>query len=199
MTAEVENRVWSEGGGRNPLLFWLLVAVSAAATLAGGGFISALVVFRSLGHQINAAVVGNRLIELGGEDGANQRGGGKSLHAREGRRHHHQLPSEFHNPEVEALEKVQAENLGLGAQDGAGLLRQGELVPRQDPFVAEGLTRGRDVLHDAIVGGLVGSLGAATVTAVLDELAPLFFAAVTPLALLLISSKAMEGTCFISV
>ena len=133
--------------------------------------------FGGLDDKVDAAIVGDGLVQLEGEGraGAHDGGGGRSLHAGEGGGHQHDVAAQFHDPEVEPLEQVQTGNLAFGAQNGLGVLTQGELVPGEDLLVGQGLPRGGDHLHHTLVLGLVGSTDSATVAAVLDELAAFYF------------------------
>lgn len=156
----------SIGGLFNSLdLGGLSVAAAHAVALA----------FGSLDDEVDAAVVGNGLVQFEGERGAGADDGGlgRSLHTREGRRSGQDGAAQLHDPEVEALEEVQAGDLALGAQDGLGICAQGSFVPGEDLLVGERLPGGRDHLHHALVLGLVGSSDTAAVATVLDELAAL--------------------------
>ena len=133
--------------------------------------------FGCLDDEVDASVVGEFLVQLEGEGraGAHDGGGGRRFHAGEGGGHQHDVAAQFHDPEVEPLEQVQAGNLAFGAQNGLGVLTQGELVPCEDLLVGQGLPLGGDHLHDALVLGLVNSTDSAAVTTVLDELAAFDF------------------------
>ena len=73
--------------------------------------------------------------------GADDGGLGRSLHTREGRRSGQDGAAQLHDPEVEALEEVQAGDLALGAQDGLGICAQGSLVPGERPVLMQVLER----------------------------------------------------------
>ena len=102
----------------------LAVAAAHAVALAFGG----------LDDKVDAAIVGDGLVQLEGERGAGADDGGlgRSLHTREGRRSGQDGAAQLHNPEVEALEEVQSGDLALGAQDGLGVRAQGGFVPGEE-------------------------------------------------------------------
>ena len=86
-------------------------------SLAEGAGYAVALAFGSLDYQVDAAVVGNRLVQREGEGcaGAGDGGAGRSLDTFKGGRVQHQGAAEFHDPEVETLEEVQTGDLGLGA------------------------------------------------------------------------------------
>jgi len=79
-----------------------------------------------LDDQIDAAIVGQRLIQLEGEGVtlAHDGGAGGVLDAQEGRRDNHRLAAAGDNPVVQAGEQVGSGDLGAGAQDAAALHRR---------------------------------------------------------------------------
>ena len=115
---------------------------------------------RPLDHGLHGngglAVVGDGLVQLEGERGAGADDGGlgRSLHTREGRRSGQDGAAQLHDPEVEALEEVQAGDLALGAQDGLGICAQGSFVPGENLLVGER----RPGLRDLLQGGAPGEL-----------------------------------------
>lgn len=125
---------------------------------------------------LHAAVVGQRLIQLEGEGVAltHDGGAGRVLDAQEGRRHNHRLAAAGDNPVVQAGEQVGSGDLGAGAQDAAALLRERELVPRENVLVGEGLPHGGQTLENTLDLdlGLVLGPDRTAIAAVADILAP---------------------------
>ena len=131
--------------------------------------------FGGLDDQVDAAIVGGGLVQLEGEGLAlaGDGGAGGILHAKQRRRSGHRLAAAGDDPVVETGEKVRAADLGLGVQDAAGLLREGQLVPGENLGVGKGLPHRGKTLEQPLDLGLVGGTDRATVTAVADVLAAL--------------------------
>lgn len=110
-----------------------------------------------LDDQIDAAVVGQRLIQLEGEGVtlSHDGGAGRVLDAQESRRHNHRLAAASDNPVVQAGEQVGSGDLGTGAEDAAALLRERELVPGENVLVGESLPHGGQTLENTLDLGLV--------------------------------------------
>ena len=166
------------GGGLFDHLDLCGLAVGAAHTVG--------LTFGGLNNQEDSAVVGKSLVQLEGEGVtlAHDGGRGRGLYTHESGRVGLRSAAAGDNPAVQTGEEVRTGNLTLGAEDAAGLLAQGEFVPGEDLVVRQAPQHGGETLENALDLGLVRSTDAA---------------AVTPLALPLISSKAMEGMYFISV
>ena len=145
------------------------LAVSTAHTVG--------LTFGSLDDQEDAAVVGKSLVELEGEGVTLAHDGcaGRVLHAEQRGRGGLRRAAAGDNPVVETGEEVGTRDLALGAQDGTGLLREGELVPGEDLVVREGLPHGGQTLEHTLDLGLVGGTDTAAVSAVADILAVLHF------------------------
>ena len=79
------------------------------------------------------------------------------------------------DPVVQASEEVRARNLALGAEDGLGLLAQGEFVPSQDLLVRQTAPHGGEPLEHSLDLCLVRGTDTAAVSAVADILAVLHF------------------------
>ena len=90
--------------------------------------------FGGLDDQVDAAVVGEGLVQLEGEGLtlADDGGAGGVLHTDELGRSHGRLAAAGDDPVVETGEQVGAGDLGLGAKDAAAFLREGQLVPGED-------------------------------------------------------------------
>ena len=90
--------------------------------------------FGGLDDELDAAVVGEGLVQLEGEGVtlADDRRGRRSLDADEGRGFGERIAAAGYDPVVEACVEVGAGDLGGGAKDGASLLGESELVPSQD-------------------------------------------------------------------
>ena len=157
--------------------------------------------FGGLDDQEDSAVVGKSLVQLEGEgvNLAHDGGRGRVLYTHESGRVGLRSAAAGDNPVVQTVEEIRTGNLTLDAEDAAGLLAQGEFVPGEDLVVRQAPPHGGETLENALDLGLVRSADTAAVTAVAMYLRLFTLAAVTPLALPLISSKAMEGMYFISV
>ena len=155
--------------------------------------------FGCFDDQEDAAVVGRSLIQLEGEGFTPAHDGGRRrvLYTHESGRVGLRSAAAGDNPVVQTGEEVRTRNLPLGTEDAAGLLAQGEFVPGEDLVVRQAPPHSGETLENAL--GLVRSADTAAVTAVAMYLRLFTLAAVTPLALPLISSKAMEGMYFINV
>ena len=134
------------GGGVGEAVFGHVVGVDVDGGI--GGFLNELdagglavgagdtvgLAFGGLDHQEDAAVVGEGLVQFEGEgltlayDG----GAGGVLHTDELGRSHGGLAAAGDDPVVETGEQVGAADLGLGAQDAAAFLREGQFVPGED-------------------------------------------------------------------
>ncbi len=128
-----------------------------------------------LDNQIDAAIIGQRLIQLEGEGVtlAHDGGAGGVLDAQEGRRDNHRLAAASDNPVVQAGEQVGSGDLGAGAKDAAALLRERELVPRENVLVGEGLPHGGQTLENTLDLGLVLGPDRTAIAAIADVLAVL--------------------------
>ncbi len=115
--------------------------------------------FGGLDDQVDAAVVGEGLVQLEGEGLtlADDGGAGGVLHTDELGRSHGGLATAGDDPVVETGEQVGAADLGLGAQDAAAFLREGQLVPGEDLGGGQALPHGGKTLEHALDLGLFGS------------------------------------------
>lgn len=126
--------------------------------------------FIGFDDQEDSAVVGEGLVELEGVTLAHDGGGGRILHTEEGRRYENRLAAARDDPVVQTGEQVGAGDLGIGAENTAALLGEGQFVLGEDVVVREGLPHGGKPLEDALDLGLVGSADGAAVSAVADVL-----------------------------
>ena len=133
--------------------------------------------FGGLNDQEDTAVVGEGLVQLEGEGVALAHDGGRGrvLYAEQRRRSGLGLAAAGDDPVVETGEEVGTRDLALGTQDAAGLLAEGELVPRQDLVVGQRLPHGGEALENALDICLVAGTDTAAVSAVADVLAVLHF------------------------
>ena len=146
-----------------------------AGSLGMGASYTVGLAFGSLDDQVDTAVVGEGLVQLEGEGFtlADDGGAGGVLHTDELGRSHGGLAAAGDDPVVETGEQVGAADLGLGAQDAAAFLREGQLVPGEDLGRSQALPHGGKTLEHALDLGLVGGTDGAAVSAVADVLAAL--------------------------
>ena len=133
--------------------------------------------FGGLDHEEDAAVVNQGLVQLEGEGVAltHDGGAGGILHTHERGRSDGGGTAAGYDPVVQAGEQVGAGNLGLGAKDAAALLRESELIPRENLLVAEALPHSGELLEDTFDLGLVSGTDGAAISAVADVLTALHF------------------------
>ena len=130
-----------------------------------------------LDHEEDAAIVGKGLVQLEGEGLtlAHDGGAGRVLDAGQRRRSDGGGTATGYDPVVQAGEQVGSGDLGLGAKDRTALLRESELIPRENLLAREALPHSGELLEDTFDLGLVSGTDGAAISAVADVLTALHF------------------------